>query len=224
VDGHWQAVARGTLREDLYAQQRALTAQALSGEQGPQVAVAVRSGALAAPAGATSISLHAIPRPVPATSPDRGQVVSNLYDISATVGDKPVPLSRGQTALVNLRSESATPRAVVICRWTGSRWEQISTQQVGRDIYAAQLAALGPVAVVRLDAGVRPTVPALGAPIGAAAGTPAAQGTGRSTDGPGTFLLLLVLGVALVALVGALLVLRRSTVRQASGADPDEHP
>jgi len=31
VDGHWQAVARGTLREDLYAQQRALTAQALSG-------------------------------------------------------------------------------------------------------------------------------------------------------------------------------------------------
>jgi glutamate dehydrogenase len=31
VDGHWQAVARGTLREDLYAQQRALTAQALNG-------------------------------------------------------------------------------------------------------------------------------------------------------------------------------------------------
>ncbi len=31
VDGHWQAVARGTLREDLYAQQRDLTAQALAG-------------------------------------------------------------------------------------------------------------------------------------------------------------------------------------------------
>ena len=30
VDGHWQAVARGTLREDLYAQQRDLTAQALA--------------------------------------------------------------------------------------------------------------------------------------------------------------------------------------------------
>ncbi|HLW74034.1 MAG TPA: NAD-glutamate dehydrogenase, partial [Gammaproteobacteria bacterium] len=33
VDGHWQAVARGTLREDLYAQQRELTAQALHGAQ-----------------------------------------------------------------------------------------------------------------------------------------------------------------------------------------------
>ena len=29
VEGHWQAVARGTLRDDLYAQQSALTAQAL---------------------------------------------------------------------------------------------------------------------------------------------------------------------------------------------------
>jgi glutamate dehydrogenase len=29
VEGHWQAVARGTLREDLYAQQRELAAQAL---------------------------------------------------------------------------------------------------------------------------------------------------------------------------------------------------
>ncbi|MGE5626320.1 MAG: NAD-glutamate dehydrogenase [Bacillota bacterium] len=33
VEGHWQAVARGTLREDLYAQQRELTAQALNGAQ-----------------------------------------------------------------------------------------------------------------------------------------------------------------------------------------------
>ncbi|HEV2332504.1 MAG TPA: NAD-glutamate dehydrogenase, partial [Gammaproteobacteria bacterium] len=39
VDGHWQAVARGTLREDLYAQQRALTAQALSGAKDSRGAV-----------------------------------------------------------------------------------------------------------------------------------------------------------------------------------------
>ncbi|HET7395282.1 MAG TPA: NAD-glutamate dehydrogenase [Gammaproteobacteria bacterium] len=30
VEGHWQAVARGTLRDDLYSQQRALTSQALA--------------------------------------------------------------------------------------------------------------------------------------------------------------------------------------------------
>ncbi|HEY1774511.1 MAG TPA: NAD-glutamate dehydrogenase [Gammaproteobacteria bacterium] len=39
VDGHWQAVARGTLREDLYAQQRALAAQALNGAKDSRSAV-----------------------------------------------------------------------------------------------------------------------------------------------------------------------------------------
>jgi glutamate dehydrogenase len=39
VDGHWQAVARGTLREDLYAQQRALTAQALNGARDSRSAI-----------------------------------------------------------------------------------------------------------------------------------------------------------------------------------------
>lgn len=197
-------------------------AQALSGEQGPQVAVAVRDGALAAPDGATTISLHAIPRPVPATAPDRGQVVSNLYDITATVGNTAVPLSPGKTVLVNMRAESATTRAVVICRWTGTRWDQIPTQQIGRDIYAAQLTALGPVAVVRLDAGVRPTVPAAGAPSGAAAGAPAAPSATSPANGPGTSLLLLVLGGAVVVLAGSLLVLRRRTGPRTSGTDSED--
>ena len=39
VEGHWQAVARGTLREDLYAQQRALTAQALGGAKDARAAM-----------------------------------------------------------------------------------------------------------------------------------------------------------------------------------------
>ena len=39
VDGHWQAVARGTLREDLYAQQRELTAQALGAARDVRAAV-----------------------------------------------------------------------------------------------------------------------------------------------------------------------------------------
>ncbi|HEX4299723.1 MAG TPA: NAD-glutamate dehydrogenase [Gammaproteobacteria bacterium] len=39
VDGHWQAVARGTLREDLYVQQRALTAQALNGAKDSRSAI-----------------------------------------------------------------------------------------------------------------------------------------------------------------------------------------
>ena len=39
VDGHWQAVARGTLREDLYAQQRDLAAQALTGARDGRAAM-----------------------------------------------------------------------------------------------------------------------------------------------------------------------------------------
>ncbi len=39
VDGHWQAVARGTLREDLYAQQRDLAAQALNGARDTRAAM-----------------------------------------------------------------------------------------------------------------------------------------------------------------------------------------
>jgi len=39
VEGHWQAVARGTLREDLYAQQRTLAAQALNGAKDSRAAM-----------------------------------------------------------------------------------------------------------------------------------------------------------------------------------------
>ena len=39
VEGHWQAVARGTLRDDLYAQQRALTSQALARAKDPRSAM-----------------------------------------------------------------------------------------------------------------------------------------------------------------------------------------
>ncbi|MGH8363634.1 MAG: hypothetical protein ACRESQ_09825, partial [Gammaproteobacteria bacterium] len=39
VEGHWQAQARATLREDLYAQQRALAAQALTGAKDARAAM-----------------------------------------------------------------------------------------------------------------------------------------------------------------------------------------
>ncbi|MGH8292588.1 MAG: NAD-glutamate dehydrogenase [Gammaproteobacteria bacterium] len=39
VEGHWQAQARATLREDLYAQQRALAAQALAGAKDARAAM-----------------------------------------------------------------------------------------------------------------------------------------------------------------------------------------
>jgi hypothetical protein len=192
-------------------------AQALSAEQGPQVAVAVESRAFPAPGGAGSISLRAQPRAAPPTPPDGGQVVSNLYDLSATAAGRPVPLAAGHNVLVNLRAESATDQAVVICRWTGRRWEQVPTEQVGADIYAARLDVLGPVAVVRLDPGVRPTVGAIAkgsgsgaaAPVAAAVGAPGAAAGAAPGGGPGGNALLLVLGGLVVVLATGLLLVRR---------------
>jgi hypothetical protein len=193
--------------------------QALSGEQGPQVAVAVSPGAFAVPARVSSVTLRAVPQPVPAVPPDRGQVDSNLYVLTAQAAGKAVPLAPGHTVLVNMRAERATDQAVVICRWTGRQWEQVPTARVGVDIYAAQLEAVAPVAVVRLDRGVTPTVPALaggssgsnpGVPGQTAGASAGARAPAAGSDGgPGANMLWLALGVIVVVLAGTLLLVRR---------------
>jgi hypothetical protein len=183
--------------------------QGLSGEQGPQIALAVTAGAFAAPSGPTQIRLEASPRPVPAVPPDDGQVVSNLYALTATAGGRPVPLAHGRGVLVNLRADQATDRSVVICRWTGHAWEQLPTQQVGADVYAASLDAVAPVAVVRLDPGVRPTVAAPSARAVPAVTTSQQAPPRGPTDGPGGDTLWLAVGGVAVVLAGGLLVLRR---------------
>ena len=202
--------------------------QALSGEQGPQVAVAASRGAFAVPAGVSSITLRAVPQAVPTVAPDRGQVVSNLYALSAEAAGKSMRLAPGMTLLVNMRAERATDQAVVICRWTGGQWQQLSTARVGVDIYATKLTALAPVAVVRLDRGVAPTVPALTA--GSAGSNPGVPGqgaaAGSSTDataaasgsGPGSTTLWLALGLIVVALAGGLLLVRRRTAGREEAA------
>jgi hypothetical protein len=192
--------------------------QALSGEQGPQIAVAVSRGAFAAPPGVSSITVRAVPQAVPALRPDRGEVVSNLYALTAQAGGRAVPLAPGHSVLVNMRAEKATTQGVVICRWTGQRWEQLRTARVGVDIYAAELDAVAPVAVVRLDPGVAPAVPALtsrstgsgpGVPNQAAAGTAAGTASAASGGGPGAGTLWLALGLIVVVLAAVLLLIRR---------------
>jgi hypothetical protein len=205
--------------------------QALSGEQGPQIAVAVSRGAFSVPAGVSSITLRAVPQAVPAVLPEQGQVVSNLYLLTAEASGTPVPLTPGRTILVNMRAERPTPQAVVICRWTGQQWEQLPTTRVGADIYAAQLDALAPVAVIRLDPGVTPSVsahagrsnanpgvPAQGAGAGATTGSVSAAASG----GPGANALWLVIGLVVVALAGLLLIVRRWTARPTEADNPAE--
>ncbi|MFN0284181.1 MAG: hypothetical protein ACKVZ6_19705, partial [Kineosporiaceae bacterium] len=195
-------------------------ARAFSGEQGPQVAFAVADGAFTAPSGATAIEMTAVPEAVPAAEPAGGVVVSNLYRLSATSGGTPVPLAASATVVVNLRADRATTQSVVVSAWDGTSWTQIPTRQVGTEIYAAQVPTLDPVAVVRLDQGVRATVEAPLPSAGATAGAGPDGGTGTGTSvgddgGIGGRTLLLTVGGIVALLAAALVVLRRRT-----GDDP----
>jgi hypothetical protein len=193
-------------------------ARAFSGEQGPQVAFAVADGAFTAPSGATAIEMTAVPEAVPAAEPAGGVVVSNLYRLSATSGGTPVPLAASATVVVNLRADRATTQSVVVSAWDGTSWTQIPTRQVGTEIYAAQVPTLDPVAVVRLDQGVRATVEAPLPSAGATAGAGPDGGTGTSVGddgGIGGRTLLLTVGGIVALLAAALVLLRRRT-----GDDP----
>lgn len=183
-----------------------------SSEQGPQVAFSVAEGAFAAPAKTTSIDLIATPEAAPEPYGDGGTIVSNLYAFSALADGKDgaeVPLAAGAAFIVNLRAVRQTNQTVVLCTWDGTAWNQVVTRQVGTEIYAAQLSALDPIALVRLDPGVRATVAAPEPSSDAAA--PTGDPAGDASSGTTNRTLLLTVGGIVVLLAGALLVLRRRT-------------
>ena len=186
-----------------------LQSRGFSAEQGPQVAFAVGEGSFRPAPGTTAIDVKATPKAPPPVLPAGGAVVSNLYVFTATADGKKVPLAAAASVVVNLRADAPTDQTVVVCTWDGTRWNQQPTRQVGTEIYAAQLSTLDPVALVKLDRGVAPTV---------AAPTPAATADGTdpgtttpAADGASSRTLLLTIGGIVVLLAAALLVLRRRT-------------
>jgi len=173
--------------------------RAQSSEQGPQITLRAFAGAFAVPAGASSITVRAVPRTVPDVHPDHGHLVSNLYVITAEAGGTAVGVAREYAFLLNMRAVRATPQAVVVCRWTGSVWQQVPTDRIGVDIYAAWLDTIGPVALVQLDPGVTPQ------PL------PPSASSSAGGSGPGANALWLMLGIIVLVIAGSLLVLRRHT-------------
>lgn len=207
--------------------------QGFSDEQGPQIAFAVGSGALAAPAGATAVTLLATPAAAP-SPPATAEVVSNLYAFTARAGATPVTLAKGAQLVVNLRADAATKQAVVVGLREGSRWVQLPTRQVGTEIYAARLDRLGAVALLRLAPGVQPSTAPSDPPSAVAGAAPQATSGGRPVtdaagDGPGAAALWLSIGAVLVLIAVGLLLLRRRVARdedthqnQDPGPGPDE--
>ena len=171
--------------------------RAQSDEKGPQILLTAFAGAFAVPAGASSITVRAVPHAVPGVQPDHGHVVSNLYVITAEAEGRPVTLARDYSLLLNLRAVRSTTQAAVVCHWTGTGWRQLPTDRIGVDIYAAWLDTIGPVALVQLDPGVSPQP----APLRPSSTVRAA--------GPGTDALWLTIGAIVLVIAGSLLVLRR---------------
>jgi hypothetical protein len=202
-------------------------------EQGPQLAISIAAGSLAVPAGAKTVSVRATPQAGP-PPPQSGTLVSNLYGWTATADvTGEVGFAAGKTAVVNLRADVATTQAVVLESWDGTTWRQLPTRQVGVDIYAARIRDLLPIALVKLDVGVQPTVSAESdaggaggsvAPTAAPGSAGAVGGSGATpqqvaSGGPG-FGLWIGLGVVLLMLAfGLVLARRRATAPPADDAD-----
>ncbi len=186
-------------------------ARAFSAEQGPQVAFALAAGSLQVPAGSAGPTLTAAPVATP-PAPAGVTAASNLYELTATLpGGGPVRLRTGHQVVVNLRADRATSQQVVIETWDGTGWSQVSTAQVGTDIYAARLDRL-PVAfaVVKLGPGVEVTVTA--PPPSAVAGTTPTLATPAQGPSAGLWI---GLGAALLLVVGGLVAIR---VRRSAAA------
>ena len=211
----------------------------LTAEQGPQLAIQLLPNDVVSPSGSSTVSIEAMPRPAP-PPPPHGVAVSNLYAWTVTA-DRPGPvtLAPSSKVVVNLRADVATSQAVVLEAWDGTAWHQLGTNQAGIDIYAAFLTSWQPVALIKLDPGVAPTVHISTAPSGSATlGTATAgAGTGISSAGtvggagpqqgagagPGTALWLGAAGV-LALITAGLLLARRSRTRLPGGVPPGGVP
>jgi hypothetical protein len=185
--------------------------RAFSAEQGPQIAFALRDGALAPPAGATSVHLLAQATPNPSAAPQDGALVSNVYRLTATAAPAgTVALHPGSKIIVNLRSDKASNDTVLLETFSGGKWNQQATTRVGTDIYAGTLPAFGDFALVRVNPGAQVTV-------SAASANPFATNTDMGTNGGAlgqgaavsTNVLWIGAGIVVVLLTGGLILARR---------------
>lgn len=169
-----------------------------SAEQAPQVSVLIPAGRLHAPTGTKQFTLAATPAK-PIAVPHGSYLWSNVYDIGAV--DTQVSLKDGSPpATITLRAASAQRPLPKIEYYANGGWTAVNTIAVGRDIYQANLPALGAYAVV----GTAPLV------VGAKAATTSASRTG------------VIIFVAAILVVIALIVIGvlRRRQRQHTSEEP----
>jgi len=156
-----------------------------SAEVAPQISVYIPAGALQAPAGATTITVTATPSAPKPPLPTDGTIVGNVYTVTATAAGGPVAVvgkGDNQSPTVQLRAPSAKQPGPTFELFDGKKWTSSETIRVGQDRYQTFAPKLGMLALVQ-------------------------QKTGSSGLG-GAQLLMLVLGIAILVVVGIIIVVR----------------
>lgn len=170
-----------------------------SQEVGPQISVYIPAGSLKAPDGATSITITASPSaPVPPLPKD-GPIVTNVYTVTATAsgGGTVTVIGTGdnQTPTLQMRAPTAKQPGPTFETRVDGGWKRAQTVRVGQDIYQTFAPQLGVWALVQGKVS-------------------AAAGGGMST----TQVVLLVVGIAILAIVGIIVLIRIVRSRSAPPA------
>jgi len=168
-------------------------------ESGPQISVYIPAGSLQAPPGASRIQLTATPSAPKPPLPADGQIVSNVYTISATASGGSVNIvgkGDNQTPTLQMRAPTSQQPGPTFETFDGKKWTSSETIRVGQDIYQTFAPKLGVWALVQQKTG------------------------GGSTFG-GAQLVMLVLGITILVVVGIILVVR---LTRPSAARPAKAP
>lgn len=122
-------------------------AQITSNETGPQISIYLAGKVLQTDPGATTDTVTATPLAPDADKPAGGQVLGNIYRITASsdVGTVKFVGTSSNPSFVDLRLPQGYPAgAEVVYRPTpGSSWTNFITTQIGSDIYQAPLIGFG---------------------------------------------------------------------------------
>ena len=172
-----------------------------SAEMGPQVRVYIPSGWLRGPAGATTIQVTAVPSAPKPPLPTDGPIVGNVYTVSATASGGPVEFvgtDPNNEPVIQLRAPTQQQPGPTFETFDGKKWKVSKTTQVGQDVYQTFAPKLGIWALV--------------------------QRKGGSSGMSGGQLLLLVLGIAILAVVGIIVVIRLVRSAAQRSAQPAKRP
>ena len=195
-------------------------------ENPPQAQLFAGAGYMNLPSGTTSIKVSIQPV-APASLPDGWTIAGNVYRFSVT--NQAGQQIAGQTSggvTIELRGP-ATLNAPAIEHFSGGKWTELAADSLGEpNMFSAVVSDFGDFALVE-PTGWTPDPQVVGGQVGpqapgatAAAGPPASQGEDQSSGLNLPPIALAAFGGAILALIGAGLILRRQPVRSPASSRP----